>query len=956
MKIDLDALSNDIQTPNHKKRGKNFAAPLSQPDASSRASITDKSRDGQNSNFGSIRPGSPTPGGSTQSISLTSSVHLVPVPTVSGVVVPAGMATSPNVIAPLPKKSMLSAEAGSKSMNSVRASLTFSRDGFPAQGMEEQGSSHLGNSELRDSSPEIASLDWGKGESSSSGYKQHTNSAKNPEDGTSSARNVSSIVSAPVTVIGFGPDAPPAVAPFLASPKPATEVPLPVVLTPQRGGEDVDARSKSPNDLSNVEKATNQVISPVDSAREGANNSKLANKRVLQENLPVSEDFARPRSLSPMSSIATEENHTSQMAPPSKVKRASISSYFEKIVPTSPSPDRSNTNMNFNITQASNPANSSHHDDKLTTGTSAEIQKLKHEAQKVIDHLRRELEEERKAKQKLLQENEQLANEISRLISEAKTQQHAFDEERRIAITNLSVLLQRMWSEKVIADRSSLQRQQARLGRFVNYRSTPSDSGDIWEDGEEMEELRLALLRLDEQRQELEHISRETRKKMRKTKESSHPKSKNKKSDDEEEDATMTYFDCPLNLSSSTNSILSAHGSLFSNPVNPSLWTDLERIQSEETIRLAQASLRREHEVIMERKKALETERALMLVESRRQRDQRESKFNDFRIFEDRYMLLQLLGKGGFSEVWLAYDLQTVSEVAVKIHQLQDHWGEEKRASYVRHALREMNIQKSLVHPNIVKLLSITYLNDTCFATIMEYCRGPDLDKYIRSMGGTLPERDARAIILQVFAALRHMNGLDNPNSDGNTSDAAGSKAVESGTSGAAASNHAPHQRIIHYDLKPANILFDELRTVKITDFGLSKILRDSTSQQDVTSMELTSHGAGTYYYLPPECFQGGNARISDKVDVWSCGVIFYQMLYGKRPFGDGQSQDQLLQQGVITSLLNKQFTLTFPTTPKVSNEAKEFIRRCLTPRQEERPDVYAISQDPYLRQKMRGT
>ncbi|CAN0441904.1 unnamed protein product, partial [Laminaria digitata] len=56
------------------------------------------------------------------------------------------------------------------------------------------------------------------------------------------------------------------------------------------------------------------------------------------------------------------------------------------------------------------------------------------------------------------------------------------------------------------------------------------------------------------------------------------------------------------------------------------------------------------------------------------------------------------------------------------------------------------------------------------------------------------------------------------------------------------------------------------------------------------TSMELTSKGAGTYWYLPPECF-GDNPRISSKVDVWSLGVVFYQMLYGVRPFGEGLSQ-----------------------------------------------------------------
>ncbi len=65
--------------------------------------------------------------------------------------------------------------------------------------------------------------------------------------------------------------------------------------------------------------------------------------------------------------------------------------------------------------------------------------------------------------------------------------------------------------------------------------------------------------------------------------------------------------------------------------------------------------------------------------------------------------------------------------------------------------------------------------------------------------------------------------------------------------------------------------------------------------------MDLTSQGAGTYWYLPPECFEsGGTPRINSKVDVWSAGVIFYQMLFGKRPFGDGQSQEHILRNGIM--------------------------------------------------------
>ncbi len=172
----------------------------------------------------------------------------------------------------------------------------------------------------------------------------------------------------------------------------------------------------------------------------------------------------------------------------------------------------------------------------------------------------------------------------------------------------------------------------------------------------------------------------------------------------------------------------------------------------------------------------------------------------------------------------------------------------------------------------------------------------------------------------------------------------------------------AARRKIIHYDLKPANILFDEYRRVKVTDFGLSKIVDDSDGGGGggggggATSMELTSQGAGTYWYLPPECFESGPTRISNKVDVWSVGVIFYQMLFGRRPFGEGQTQEQILQQGLITASHIRD--VVFPQgqqQPKVSDGARNFIRRCLTARQDSRPDVLTICEDPYLRQRLAG-
>ena len=282
----------------------------------------------------------------------------------------------------------------------------------------------------------------------------------------------------------------------------------------------------------------------------------------------------------------------------------------------------------------------------------------------------------------------------------------------------------------------------------------------------------------------------------------------------------------------------------------------------------------------------------------------------------DRYVLQNLLGKGGFSEVWRAFDLTEFRQVAVKIHQLDPRWSDSKKENYTKHVSREYEIHRNVRHPRIVSLYDVFEIDNNSFATVLECCSGQDLDMLLKEKR-RLAERDARAILLQI---LLGMNYLSHPS---------GSR-----------------QGIIHYDLKPGNILFDEHGDAKITDFGLSKIV---DAPDPAESMELTSQGAGTYWYLPPECFvMNDNVRISNKVDVWSIGVIFYQMLFGKRPFGDGQSQNRILAD---QTMLNAH-QVVFPEKISVSEEAKQFIRSCLTYDQAFRPSIAQLCQNPYVLDK----
>ncbi|CCW72011.1 unnamed protein product [Phytomonas sp. Hart1] len=324
---------------------------------------------------------------------------------------------------------------------------------------------------------------------------------------------------------------------------------------------------------------------------------------------------------------------------------------------------------------------------------------------------------------------------------------------------------------------------------------------------------------------------------------------------------------------------------------------------------------------IRQRQVELENEKKAFVKEVRRINDEDASEYVSHAAIGDgeRYILMDLLGKGGFSEVWRAFDLAEGRYVACKIHHVNRDWPMATRLNYRRRAERELEIMRVLDHPRLTRLYDVFPLNNTVFVSVMEYSAGMDLDTYLKRYQ-QMREADARLILLQVVAALRYLSGLPSP--------------------------------VIHYDLKPANILLHSadpgVLDVKITDFGLSKIIAETREgPSDNPSIELTSQGTGTYWYLPPECFDTSSTpRISNKVDVWSVGVIFYQMLFGRRPFAEGESQRKIWQEKLI---IESARTLNFPESPKVSEEAKELMTNCLAFNAGERYDVFQLSQHPYL-------
>ncbi|KAL9189479.1 hypothetical protein ACHAXT_009154 [Thalassiosira profunda] len=509
-----------------------------------------------------------------------------------------------------------------------------------------------------------------------------------------------------------------------------------------------------------------------------------------------------------------------------------------------------------------------------------------------ISHLKTQLEEAN-ARNNSIKNNQTLIS--ANLQRQLKHQKNEMNELRRDSDARMGRAAEAM--ERLVRDeavkeaketRQKLASDGARLGRLVSSRVGGMGRSHIvesWEDGHAPRTLKTRRMELKVKRESLE------------------------KRRDELARAGQTG-------GGSDPAVNEVHESSNAHDATLATMGDFELLEANETVRMHLDEIRREEKELDVEERALNIEkrshvRALKLVAN-----EDSSKFRRRSKLHERYVLTNLLGKGGFSEVWRAFDTVDFRHVAVKIHQLESNWSDAKKENYTKHVSREFEIHREVRHPRVVSLYDVFEIDTDSFATVLECCKGTDLDTMLKDRG-RLPERDARAILIQVLSGMRY---LSTPSADGR------------------------RQGIIHYDLKPGNILFDENGNAKITDFGLSKIV-DAAEEGD--SMELTSQGAGTYWYLPPECFlMDQDVRISNKVDVWSLGVIYFQMVYGRRPFGDGQSQDHILRNHTMLNATE----VHFPPKPAISEEGKEFIQDCLTYDQMSRPNMSQLCDHDYLK------
>jgi serine/threonine-protein kinase len=210
------------------------------------------------------------------------------------------------------------------------------------------------------------------------------------------------------------------------------------------------------------------------------------------------------------------------------------------------------------------------------------------------------------------------------------------------------------------------------------------------------------------------------------------------------------------------------------------------------------------------------------------------------RILANRYRLTEQIGMGGMAIVYKAIDMRTGHNVAVKV--LRPEFNED--IEFISRFQREAEAASKMTHHNIVNLLDVGMDNDSRYL-VMEYVQGKTLKEVIQERGKLTPPL-ACQITIRILSALEH----------------------------------AHRNGIVHRDIKPQNILVHADGHIKVADFGIARIADSSTLTRGDNVM-------GSVHYFSPEQARGENAQATS--DIYSTGVVLYEMLTGRVPF-DGDN------------------------------------------------------------------
>lgn len=249
-------------------------------------------------------------------------------------------------------------------------------------------------------------------------------------------------------------------------------------------------------------------------------------------------------------------------------------------------------------------------------------------------------------------------------------------------------------------------------------------------------------------------------------------------------------------------------------------------------------------------------------------------------LFNNRYFLERLLGRGNFSEVWLAKDTKTDIKVALKIYAPATGLDDAGLNVFAREFALVVNAN----HKNLLKPLYYDSFERKPFL-VLPFCEKGSIMKEV----GKMSEKDAWRLLRDVASGLAWLHNMKPP--------------------------------VIHQDIKPDNVMIGENGDFMITDFGVSTHVKSTLRK----SMSAAFSSAGTIAYMAPERFSKDNTPIMAN-DIYSLGATVYEMLTGDTPFGDDGGLIQM--KGAEVPELKGDY----------SSQLKEVIARCLRTNPWERP------------------